>query len=59
MRVEANMMLMRPLKDGKPNASKLHQLDIETGKIVTELKFGKDGLEPRGEGGSDNIKLLK
>lgn len=45
MRAETNMMLMSPLKDGKPHASKLHQLDIETGKIVTEWKFGKDGAD--------------
>ena len=45
MRAETNMMLMSPLKDGKPHASKLHQLDIETGKIVTEWKFGKDGVD--------------
>ncbi|KAL2344819.1 hypothetical protein Fmac_006104 [Flemingia macrophylla] len=45
MRAETNMMLMSPLKDGKPHASKLHQLDIETGKIVTEWKFEKDGAD--------------
>ncbi|KAG5010765.1 hypothetical protein JHK87_019280 [Glycine soja] len=45
MRAETNMMLMSPLNDGKPHASKLHQLDIETGKIVTEWKFGKDGAD--------------
>ncbi|XP_061350980.1 protein CYPRO4 [Gastrolobium bilobum] len=45
MRAETNMMLMSPLTDGKPNASKLHQLDIETGKIVTEWKFEKDGAD--------------
>ncbi|KAK7400804.1 hypothetical protein VNO78_12111 [Psophocarpus tetragonolobus] len=45
MRAETNMMLMSPLKDGKPHAAKLHQLDIETGKIVTEWKFEKDGTD--------------
>lgn len=45
MRAETNMMLMSPLNNGKPHASKLHQLDIETGKIVTEWKFEKDGAD--------------
>lgn len=45
MRAETNMMLMSPLSGGDPHASKLHQLDIETGKIVTEWKFGKDGAD--------------
>ncbi|KAI4298452.1 hypothetical protein L6164_032009 [Bauhinia variegata] len=45
MRAETNMLLMSPLKEGKPQASGLHQLDIETGKIVTEWKFEKDGAD--------------
>ncbi|KAJ9175322.1 hypothetical protein P3X46_013887 [Hevea brasiliensis] len=45
MRAETNMMLMSPLKGGKPNSTGIQQLDIETGKIVTEWKFGKDGTE--------------
>ncbi|EPS71033.1 hypothetical protein M569_03723 [Genlisea aurea] len=45
MRGETNMMLMSPLKDGKPHATGLHQLDIETGKVVTEWKFEKDGTD--------------
>ncbi|KAJ8447401.1 hypothetical protein Cgig2_019395 [Carnegiea gigantea] len=45
MRGETNMMLMSPLLEGKPHASGLHQLDIETGKIVTEWKFEKDGAD--------------
>ncbi|KAK7319862.1 hypothetical protein RJT34_04590 [Clitoria ternatea] len=45
MRSETNMMLMSPMKDGKLHASKLHQLDIETGKIVSEWKFEKDGAD--------------
>lgn len=45
MRAETNMMLMSPAKDAKPNASGLKQLDIETGKIVTEWKFEKDGAD--------------
>ncbi|KAK9287514.1 hypothetical protein L1049_015935 [Liquidambar formosana] len=45
MRAETNMLLMSPLKDGKPQATGIHQLDIETGKIVTEWKFEKDGTD--------------
>ncbi|KAE8007964.1 hypothetical protein FH972_004518 [Carpinus fangiana] len=45
MRAETNMLLMSPLKEGKPNANGLQQLDIETGKIVTEWKFEKDGAD--------------
>lgn len=45
MRGETNMMLMSPLKEGKPRSTGLHQLDIETGKIVTEWKFEKDGTD--------------
>ncbi|KAK7252041.1 hypothetical protein RIF29_35732 [Crotalaria pallida] len=45
MRAETNMMLMSPMKEGKPHGSKLHQLDIETGKIVSEWKFEKDGAD--------------
>ncbi|KAJ8450808.1 hypothetical protein Cgig2_032433 [Carnegiea gigantea] len=45
MRGETNMMLMSPLSEGNPHASGLHQLDIETGKIVTEWKFEKDGTD--------------
>ncbi|RVW61166.1 Protein CYPRO4 [Vitis vinifera] len=38
-----------PLKDGKPHATGLHQLDIETGKIVTEWKLCQwDMREKRG-----------
>ncbi|XP_073151288.1 protein CYPRO4-like [Henckelia pumila] len=45
MRGETNMMLMSPLKEGKSYSSGLHQLDIETGKIVTNWKFEKDGTD--------------
>lgn len=44
MRGEANMMLMSQM-DGKPHSTGLHQLDIETGKIVTDWKFEKDGAD--------------
>ena len=39
MRGETDMTLMSPLMVGKSDVSGLHQLDIETGKIVTEWKF--------------------
>lgn len=45
MRGETNMMLMSPFKEGKPRSTGLHQLDIETGKVVTEWKFEKDGTD--------------
>ncbi|CAN1133469.1 Protein CYPRO4 [Linum perenne] len=45
MRAETNMMLMSPMKDGKPHSTGIKQLDIESGKIVTEWKFEKDGTE--------------
>ncbi|KAJ8763503.1 hypothetical protein K2173_002386 [Erythroxylum novogranatense] len=45
MRAETNMMLMSPLSEGKPHSTGINQLDIETGKIVSEWKFEKDGTE--------------
>ncbi|PKA49428.1 Protein CYPRO4 [Apostasia shenzhenica] len=45
MRGETNMMLMSPSNLEKPQASGVHQLDIETGKVVTEWKFEKDGAD--------------
>ncbi|KAF8054815.1 hypothetical protein N665_1312s0008 [Sinapis alba] len=45
MRAETNMMLMSPAKQGQPHTSGVKQLDIESGKIVTEWKFEKDGTE--------------
>ncbi|CAK9176817.1 unnamed protein product, partial [Ilex paraguariensis] len=45
MRAETNMLLMSPVTDGKPHTRGLHHLDIETGKIVTEWKFEKDGTD--------------
>ncbi|KAB2091619.1 hypothetical protein ES319_A03G204300v1 [Gossypium barbadense] len=47
MRAETNMMLMSPANKGKPNATGLKQVDIETGKTVTEWKFEKDGTDIR------------
>ncbi|KAK7310856.1 hypothetical protein RJT34_08618 [Clitoria ternatea] len=45
MRAETNMLLMSPMDGGKLHSTGLHQLDIETGKVVTEWMFGKDGTE--------------
>lgn len=45
MRAETNMLLMSPMKDGRPHSMGLNQLDIETGKIVTNWKFEKDGTD--------------
>ncbi|XP_022746226.1 protein CYPRO4 [Durio zibethinus] len=45
MRAETNMMLMSPANEGKPNSTGLKQVDLETGKIVTEWKFEKDGTD--------------
>lgn len=45
MRAETNMLLMSPMNEGKPHTTGLHQFDIETGKVVTEWKFEKDGTD--------------
>ncbi|XP_050365063.1 protein CYPRO4 [Argentina anserina] len=45
MRAETNMLLMSPMKEGKLHTTGLHQFDIETGKVVTEWKFEKDGTD--------------
>lgn len=45
MKAETNMLLMSPFTGGKPHSKGLHHLDIETGKIVTEWKFEKDGTD--------------
>ncbi|KAJ4965763.1 hypothetical protein NE237_017612 [Protea cynaroides] len=45
MRAETNMLLMSPMDHGKAGRSGLHQFDIETGKVVTEWKFEKDGTD--------------
>ncbi|KAL8153995.1 hypothetical protein V2J09_011755 [Rumex salicifolius] len=42
IREERNMLMMSSINEGKPQSSGLHQLDIETGKVVTEWKFEKD-----------------
>ncbi|KAJ0835062.1 Protein CYPRO4 [Helianthus annuus] len=45
MRGETNMILMCPENEGKPHSTGVNQLDIETGKVVTEWKFEKDGTD--------------
>lgn len=45
MRAETNMLLMSPMNDEKSHSRGLHQLDIETGRVVTEWKFEKDGTD--------------
>lgn len=45
MHAETNMLLMSPMQEGKPHSTGLHQLDIETGKIVSEWRFEKDGVD--------------
>ncbi|KAH7688211.1 putative isomerase YbhE protein [Dioscorea alata] len=45
MRGETNMLLMSPATAGKPHSTGVRQLDIETGKVVTEWKFEKDGTD--------------
>ncbi|KAI3865826.1 hypothetical protein MKW92_009000 [Papaver armeniacum] len=46
MKAETNMLLMSPVTEGGKSHSKgLHQLDIETGRIVSEWKFEKDGAD--------------
>nr|ACJ85736.1 unknown [Medicago truncatula] len=45
MKAETSMLLMSPLGENKFHSTGLHQFDIETGKVVTEWRFGKDGTE--------------
>ncbi|CAJ2640983.1 unnamed protein product [Trifolium pratense] len=45
MKAETSMLLMSPLGENKLHSTGLHQFDIETGKVVTEWRFGKDGTE--------------
>ncbi|CAN8276143.1 unnamed protein product [Cochlearia groenlandica] len=44
MRAETNMLLMSPMSR-MPNTRGIHQLDIETGKVISEWKFEKDGVD--------------
>ena len=41
MRAETNMLLMTPMSQNRG----IHQLDIETGKVISEWKFEKDGVD--------------
>ncbi|KAK4352086.1 hypothetical protein RND71_027604 [Anisodus tanguticus] len=45
LRAETNMLLMSPVTDKKSHSRGLHQFDIETGKVITEWKFEKDGTD--------------
>ncbi|KAL2650428.1 hypothetical protein R1flu_018556 [Riccia fluitans] len=43
IRGESNMMLLSPATDAKQHPTGVSQLDIATGKVVSEWKFEKDG----------------
>ncbi|XP_072979503.1 protein CYPRO4-like [Typha angustifolia] len=45
MKAETNMILMSPGETRRPHSTGVHQLDIETGKVVTEWRFEKDGTD--------------
>ncbi|KAL5714171.1 Protein cypro4 [Ranunculus cassubicifolius] len=45
MRAETNMLLMNAGNDVDHHSSGVHQFDIETGRIVSEWKFEKDGTD--------------
>ncbi|KAJ4748030.1 hypothetical protein LUZ62_082435 [Rhynchospora pubera] len=45
MRAETNMLLMSPANEGKPHTTGVNQIDIETGRVVTQWKFEKDGAD--------------
>ncbi|KAM3244480.1 hypothetical protein ACQJBY_056047 [Aegilops geniculata] len=45
MRGETNMLLMSPGDTGAPHSNGVHHVDIETGKVVTEWRFEKDGTD--------------
>lgn len=44
-KAETNMLLMSPEITGRSQSTGLQQVDIETGKVVTEWKFKKDGAD--------------
>jgi VID27 C-terminal WD40-like domain len=44
-KAETNMLLISPEIPGRPQSTGLQQVDIETGKVVTEWKFEKDGAD--------------
>ncbi|KAH7302214.1 hypothetical protein KP509_23G061000 [Ceratopteris richardii] len=43
VRAESNLMVMRPIKESTSHSSGVHQVDVETGKVVTAWKLEKDG----------------
>uniref|UniRef100_A0ACD5ZAE9 Uncharacterized protein n=1 Tax=Avena sativa TaxID=4498 RepID=A0ACD5ZAE9_AVESA len=45
MRGETNMLLMSPGDTGAARSNGVHHVDIETGKVVTEWRFEKDGTD--------------
>ncbi|XP_048536427.1 protein CYPRO4-like [Triticum urartu] len=45
MRGETNMLLMSPGDTGAPHSNGVHHVDIETGKVVAEWRFEKDGTD--------------
>ncbi|KAL5211342.1 hypothetical protein ABZP36_022189 [Zizania latifolia] len=45
MRGETNMLLMSPGEAGTPHSNGVHHVDIETGKVVTQWRFEKDGTD--------------
>uniref|UniRef100_A0A0A9GJF5 Vacuolar import/degradation Vid27 C-terminal domain-containing protein n=1 Tax=Arundo donax TaxID=35708 RepID=A0A0A9GJF5_ARUDO len=45
MRGETNMLLMSPGEAGALHSNGVHHVDIETGKVVTEWRFEKDGTD--------------
>ncbi|KAF5202264.1 Vid27-like protein [Thalictrum thalictroides] len=45
MKAETNMLLMNSRNEANPHSTGIHQFDIETGRIVSEWKFAKDGTD--------------
>ncbi|XP_062221741.1 protein CYPRO4-like [Phragmites australis] len=45
MRGETNMLLMSPGEAGTLHSNGVHHVDIETGKVVAEWRFEKDGAD--------------
>jgi hypothetical protein len=45
MHGETNMLLLSPGDAGAPHSNGVHHVDVETGKVVTEWRFEKDGAD--------------
>uniref|UniRef100_A0A0E0K643 Uncharacterized protein n=1 Tax=Oryza punctata TaxID=4537 RepID=A0A0E0K643_ORYPU len=45
MRGETNMLLMSPGETGTRHSNGVHHVDIETGKVVAQWRFEKDGTD--------------